>query len=144
LFHALNFLWGAHVKKAEEGKNAFPNTERELKMKAAAKKWAAGLAAVAGVGAMALGLTAPTPATAQGPSARPGHGQDRHPFRRENQPDINQAIQTLQSTSRDLKRANRDFGGHRARAASLVDQAINELRQAKRYDDTHGNDGRGR
>lgn len=63
---------------------------------------------------------------------------------RARKPEINRAIQTLQGTSRDLKRANRDFGGHRARAASLVDQAINELRQAKRYDDTHGNDGRRR
>lgn len=108
------------------------------------KKWAAGVAALAGVGAMALGFTAATPAAAQYSQPNGGYGQGRHPFRREAQPEVNLAIQTLQSTSRDLKRANRDFGGHRARAASLVDQAVNELRQAKQYDDTHGNDGRGR
>ena len=113
-------------------------------MNTAAKKWTAGLAALTGVGAVALGVAAPQPAAAQFPGARPAYGQGRHPFRAENQPEINQAIQTLQSTSRDLKRANRDFGGHRVRAASLVDQAINELRQAKQYDDTHGNDNRRR
>jgi len=91
LFHALNFLWGAHVKKAEEGKNAFPNTERELKMKAAAKKWAAGLAAVAGVGAMALGFSAPTPASAQYPltirvPGKPAGHQPGHPDAAKHQP----------------------------------------------------------
>lgn len=113
-------------------------------MKTTAKKWMAGIAALTGVGAIALGFSAPTPAAAQYPQVRPGYGQNRRPFRRENQPDINRAIDALQSTNRDLKRANRDFGGHRARAAVLVDQAINELRQAKQYDDTHGNDGRRR
>lgn len=113
-------------------------------MEKTAKKWAAGVAALAAVGAVALGVAAPTPASAQFPLGRPAYRQGQHPFRAENQPEINRAIQTLHRTSQDLKRANRDFGGHRARAASLVDQAVNELRQAKRYDDTHGSDGRRR
>lgn len=113
-------------------------------MKLTAKTWTAGVAALVGVGTIALGMTAPQPAAAQFPLGRPAYGQGRHPFRAESQPEVNQAIATLQSTSRDLKRANRDFGGHRARAASLVDQAVSELRQAKQYDDTHGGDRRGR
>ncbi len=140
----MNFLYCACVIEAEKGNPAFSNAERKLKMKTGVKKWAAGIAALAGVGAVALGIATQTPAAAQYAPAPPVYGQGRQPFRGEKHPEINRAIQTLQNTSRDLKRADRDFGGHRTRAASLVDQAVNELRQAKQYDDTHGNDGRGR
>ena len=44
------------------------------------------------------------------------------------------ALRTLQRAKTDLMRANRDFGGHRAKAAELTEQAIQEVQAAIQFD----------
>lgn len=102
-----------------------------------AKKCTLALAALAGLTALPV-AQAQTPPLHTGVPGMMRRSEFRHPYRQERQPEINRAIRNLEQTSRELHRAERDFGGHRAKAAQLVDQALAELREAKRYDDTHG------
>jgi uncharacterized membrane-anchored protein YhcB (DUF1043 family) len=55
----------------------------------------------------------------------------------ERHPHIRAAQRDLASAKSHLQRAARDFGGHRARAVGLIDQAQDELRQALEFDRTH-------
>lgn len=67
------------------------------------------------------------------PAAAPSQiGQRRQ--RRERHPELMRAMRTLQRAKTDLMRADRDFGGHRARAAELTDQAIREVQAAIQFD----------
>ncbi len=91
------------------------------------------IAATAGA-AFIIGITGLTYGGIQTANAQ----QTRRPYQNERQPRINEAIQSLEQVRTDLRRANRDFGGHRAKAADHVDKALVELRKAKLYDDTHG------
>lgn len=102
-----------------------------------AKKCTLALAALVGLAALpvAQAQTPPLHTNVPGTMRR---NSSVHSYRRERQPEINRAIRNLEQTSRELHRAERDFGGHRAKAAQLVDQALAELRQAKLYDGTHG------
>lgn len=49
---------------------------------------------------------------------------------RERHPEIRRAMAALQRAKTDLSKADRDFGGHRAKAAELVEQALAECRAA--------------
>lgn len=99
------------------------------------KKMAAGLAAVVGIGAAALGVASVKPATAQGarPLPRVMRRANRHT---ERHPEIRAALMNLNQAKANLQRAAHDYGGHREKALDHVQQAINECSQALR-DDRH-------
>ena len=94
------------------------------------KKVAAWVAAIIGLGATALGgtpvqaQTLTPPGTAAGAGHRSG---ERHP-------ELRRALSTLERVETQLRRANRDFGGHRAKAADLCHQAEQEIQRALQYD----------
>ena len=52
----------------------------------------------------------------------------------ERHPQIRAAQHDLTSAKYHLQRAARDFGGHRAKAVALIDQAQDELRDALKFD----------
>ncbi len=89
------------------------------------------LVALGGLGAVVVGGVALQPQSAQ---ARDSYG---YATNNERHPEINRAIHNLEQARTDAQHSNRDFGGHRAKAASLINQAIAELQQAKRYDNRH-------
>ena len=94
----------------------------------ASKKIAAGLTALVGLGAVALGN--PIAASAQGTVIVPVAGAHRG----ERHPELRRALRTLERTETDLRRSARDFGGHRAKAADLCHQAQQEIQLALQYD----------
>jgi uncharacterized iron-regulated protein len=53
------------------------------------------------------------------------------------QPHMQAALQSLQTAKAQLLRADRDKGGHRARAEQLVEQAMAEVRAGIAYDRQH-------
>lgn len=53
---------------------------------------------------------------------------------RERHPEMQKALRTLERAKADLQKANRDFGGHRAKAVELTDQAIKEVQEAIKFD----------
>jgi hypothetical protein len=55
----------------------------------------------------------------------------------ERHPEIRAAQRDLASAKGHLQRAARDFGGHRAKAVALIEQAQEELRQAVEFDRKH-------
>lgn len=65
---------------------------------------------------------------APAPAAAPMYGKhERHP-------EIHRALNALHAAHNDLAHAAHDFGGHRAKAQALVDEAIQELKAALAYD----------
>jgi hypothetical protein len=56
--------------------------------------------------------------------------------RRERHPELVRAVRALQRARVALQNAARDFGGHRARAEQLTDQAIREVQAAMAADRT--------
>ena len=91
----------------------------------------AGLAAIVGLGAVTF--CGVTPASAQAPAPpvfrQPGQhrGGERHP-------ELRRALHSLERTEADLRRGDRDFEGHRQRAAELCHQAQQEIQLALRSD----------
>jgi uncharacterized membrane-anchored protein YhcB (DUF1043 family) len=79
------------------------------------------------VGTILLGLTIGL--------ASSGWTAERH--RAERHPEIQAAQRDLASAKVHLQRAARDFGGHRAKAVALIDQAQEELKRAVDFDRTH-------
>ena len=59
--------------------------------------------------------------------APPNSQHERHPK-------INGAIRSLERAKAYLQKAAHDFGGHRAEALDAVDKALEQLRQALKYD----------
>lgn len=57
--------------------------------------------------------------------------------RGERHPEIRAAQRDLASAKGHLQAAARDFGGHRAKAVALIDQAQEELRKAVEFDRKH-------
>ncbi len=93
------------------------------------QKHIAALAALAVLAASTLG--AATPVSAQVPFAgAPGFGQPHG----ERHPELRRALETLRHTEYDLRHANRDFGGHRQKAADLCHAAQNQILLALRSD----------
>ena len=86
------------------------------------------LAALAVLGASTLGLSAP--ASAQVPPPPPFGG----PVRGERHPELRRALATLQRTEVDLRRSDRDFGGHRRKAADLCHAAQVQIQLALQND----------
>lgn len=54
--------------------------------------------------------------------------------RMERHPEIEQALRNLEQAKENMEKAAHDFGGHRAKALELTNQAIDQLHQALRYD----------
>ena len=53
------------------------------------------------------------------------------------QPQMHAALQSLKDAKLHLEKADRDKGGHRARAEQLVSQALAEVRAGIEFDRTH-------
>lgn len=88
------------------------------------------LAALAVLGASTLRITPPASAQILPPAppiAGQRHGGERHP-------ELRRALRTLARTEADLRHANRDFGGHREKAADLCRQAQDQIQLALQSD----------
>lgn len=72
-------------------------------------------------------------AFAQAPPAPPRMTRP-HPGRQEAHPELRKAGRALMNARRFLQVANRDFGGHRAKATQLIDEALEQLREAAQAD----------
>jgi hypothetical protein len=57
--------------------------------------------------------------------------------RAEEQPHMREALEHLKAAQAELAKASHDKGGHRARAQQLVTQAIQQVEQGMKYDQTH-------
>lgn len=57
---------------------------------------------------------------------------------RQNQPNMQAAIRSLQQARNSLNAASTNKGGHRRNAISLVNRAINEVRAGMNYARRHG------
>ncbi|MBZ5600450.1 MAG: hypothetical protein LAN83_19280 [Acidobacteriia bacterium] len=55
----------------------------------------------------------------------------------EAQPEMTSALEHLREAKRALESASHDKGGHRAKALSLINQAIAQVEEGIRYDNTH-------
>ncbi len=44
-------------------------------------------------------------------------------------PEMHHALRALENAKRDLEKAAHDYGGHRAKALELTDQAISEIKE---------------
>lgn len=55
----------------------------------------------------------------------------------EGQPEMTSALEHLREAKRALESASHDKGGHRAKAISLINQAIAQVEEGIRYDNTH-------
>lgn len=55
----------------------------------------------------------------------------------EKQPHMREALATLQIAKDQLEKAEHDKGGHRAKAADLVKQAIDEVKAGIDFDNDH-------
>ena len=87
-----------------------------------------GLVAVLGTttayGVLAQQSNAPTPIPGAGQN---GKGREKHP-------ELKKAMHNLEQAKSNLQKAARDFGGHRAKAAELTDEAIKEVQAAIQAD----------
>lgn len=48
-------------------------------------------------------------------------------------PEMHRALRALENAKRDLEHAAHDFGGHRAKALELTNQAIQEVKEGVEY-----------
>jgi hypothetical protein len=71
--------------------------------------------------------TNPSADTIPQPGPKAKHHKERHP-------ELMKAMRALERAKGDLMHADRDFGGHRSKAAELTDQAIQEIHAALEYD----------
>ena len=84
-----------------------------------------------GAGALALVMVA-APVYAQ--SANASKRAEERAEKKEKHPEIVAALENLQNAKFHLEHAAHDFGGHRAEAVKLINQAIEQLHQAQQYD----------
>jgi hypothetical protein len=82
---------------------------------------------------LVLALTLSPPVMAKAPSPAPKGGQMAGGGK-EDHPHIEAAIKALENAKNHLTAANHDFGGHRAKAISHVNQALDECREALNAD----------
>jgi hypothetical protein len=52
----------------------------------------------------------------------------------ERHPRIRQAMRALENARDDLQHADHDFGGHRVQAIEAINRALEQLREALRFD----------
>ncbi len=71
---------------------------------------------------------------AAAPAPKPAPAAMGNPAPAEPHPEIRAALRALQNAREHLQRGAHDFGGHRAHALQLTDQAIQECREALQYD----------
>ena len=83
-----------------------------------------------GVLAASLLVLAPAAHAQQGGMAPQGAQAQKG----ERHPEIRRALHALERAKNDLEHAAHDFGGHRAQALQLVNQAIEQLHQALQFD----------
>jgi hypothetical protein len=70
-------------------------------------------------------------------AAEPGSAPMEQPMmgkKGERHPEMHRALHALQNAKRDLEHAAHDYGGHRAKAVELTNQAINEIKEGLEYD----------
>jgi len=70
------------------------------------------------------------PAVPAAPAAEAAKSAAHH----ERHPELNKAIRKLKAAKEDLEKAAKDFGGHKAKAVAAIDQALEELKEAKEFD----------
>lgn len=79
-----------------------------------------------------------TPAPGQIGTQEPGTPaparRGRRANRKERHPELMKAMRSLERAKSDLEHGARDFGGHRARAEELTEQALQEVRAAMQFD----------
>ncbi|HZP34630.1 MAG TPA: hypothetical protein VFB23_14830 [Candidatus Acidoferrales bacterium] len=79
-------------------------------------------------GVLLAGALASPLLVSAGPQPQPAQEHERHPV-------IRESIEKIESARHDLQAyADRDFGGHRAKAVGHLDQALRELHMALDYD----------
>lgn len=59
------------------------------------------------------------------------------PAAAQDQPHMQAALQALKTAQRELAQAEKDKGGHRARAERLIQQAIAQVEAGMHYDTAH-------
>lgn len=59
------------------------------------------------------------------------------PAAAQDQPHMQAALQALKTAQRELAQAEKDKGGHRARAERLIQQAIAQVEAGMHYDSAH-------
>jgi len=76
------------------------------------------------------------PAKAQPATPQPTAAPTAQNARREGErhPEIEEALRHLEEAKRNMEKGAHDFGGHRAKALDLTNQAIDQLHEALRYD----------
>jgi len=57
-----------------------------------------------------------------------------HPEHQERHPEMRHALHALEKAKEALQHAAHDFGGHRAKALELTDQAIREVKEGLEFD----------
>ena len=57
-----------------------------------------------------------------------------HPEHQERHPEMRHALHALEKAREALQHAAHDFGGHRAKALELTDQAIREVKEGLEFD----------
>jgi hypothetical protein len=70
-------------------------------------------------------------------AAEPGTAPMEQPMmgkKGERHPEMHRALHALQNAKHDLEHAAHDYGGHRAKAVELTNQAINEIKEGLEYD----------
>jgi hypothetical protein len=116
-----------HVVRAQTGQPRRQKTKSNHSIDTMKKKLTiliAGLA-VAGVASFTLPSVFAQPTNTT--PAVPHHHAERHPA-------IRHAISALEAAKNDMQHASHDFGGHRAAALAECDKAIEQLREALKYD----------
>jgi len=76
--------------------------------------------------AFAQAPAAEAPAAPAAETVKPAH--------KEHHPEIHHAIHKLKGAKADLEKATHDYAGHRVAAIKLIDQALEELKEALESD----------
>jgi hypothetical protein len=85
------------------------------------------VSSLAVVGALSCAIPAVLAQQTNAPATGARRGAERHPA-------IRRAIVALEEAKVDMKNAAHDFGGHRVAALEECDKAIEQLKEALKYD----------
>ena len=82
-----------------------------------------------------LATQAVPPKNTKAPVANPAAAAQERPEPRERHPEIRTAMRQLEAAKAGLQKYGaHDFGGHRVKAISHIDEALAELKEALQYD----------